>query len=86
MPTSCNASSPTQASQHASASPPPAIMNEPTAEAAEGFAAVNFPIIGIGASAGGLAAFEAFFSGLPADTDPGMAVSCSQLRLSLIHI
>ena len=32
-----------------------------------------FPIVGIGASAGGLAAFEAFFSGLPADTDPGMA-------------
>jgi two-component system, chemotaxis family, CheB/CheR fusion protein len=33
----------------------------------------GFPIIGIGASAGGLAAFEAFFSGMPADTDPGMA-------------
>jgi two-component system CheB/CheR fusion protein len=33
----------------------------------------NFPIVGIGASAGGLAAFEAFFSGMPADTDPGMA-------------
>jgi len=30
-----------------------------------------FPIVGIGASAGGLAAFEAFFSGMP--TDPGMA-------------
>ena len=29
--------------------------------------------MGIGASAGGLAAFEAFFSGMPADTDPGMA-------------
>ena len=35
--------------------------------------AVGFPIVGIGASAGGLAAFEAFFSGMPADTDPGMA-------------
>jgi len=34
---------------------------------------VGFPIVGIGASAGGLAAFEAFFSGMPADTDPGMA-------------
>jgi len=34
---------------------------------------VNFPIVGIGASAGGLKAFEAFFSGMPADTDPGMA-------------
>jgi len=33
----------------------------------------NFPIVGIGASAGGLAAFEAFFSGMPADCDPGMA-------------
>lgn len=35
--------------------------------------AVGFPIVGIGASAGGLAAFEAFFSGMPADIDPGMA-------------
>jgi len=33
----------------------------------------GFPIVGIGASAGGLAAFEAFFSGMPAATDPGMA-------------
>jgi two-component system CheB/CheR fusion protein len=33
----------------------------------------SFPIVGIGASAGGLAAFEAFFSGMPADIDPGMA-------------
>ncbi len=33
----------------------------------------GFPIVGIGASAGGLAAFEAFFSGMPADSDPGMA-------------
>lgn len=32
-----------------------------------------FPIIGIGASAGGLAAFEAFFSGMPTDMAPGMA-------------
>jgi two-component system CheB/CheR fusion protein len=32
-----------------------------------------FPVVGIGASAGGLAAFEAFFSGMPADTDPEMA-------------
>jgi len=32
-----------------------------------------YPIVGIGASAGGLAAFEAFFSGMPADTDTGMA-------------
>jgi two-component system CheB/CheR fusion protein len=33
----------------------------------------EFPIVGIGASAGGLAAFEAFFSGMPAETDPGIA-------------
>jgi two-component system CheB/CheR fusion protein len=33
----------------------------------------HFPIVGIGASAGGLAAFEAFFSGMPAGTNPGMA-------------
>jgi two-component system CheB/CheR fusion protein len=35
--------------------------------------AAGFPIVGIGASAGGLAAFEAFFSGMPIDTDPDMA-------------
>jgi two-component system CheB/CheR fusion protein len=33
----------------------------------------DFPIVSIGASAGGLAAFEAFFSAMPADVDPGMA-------------
>ncbi len=33
----------------------------------------NFPIVGIGASAGGLAAFEAFFRHMPAETDLGMA-------------
>jgi two-component system CheB/CheR fusion protein len=33
----------------------------------------GFPVVGIGASAGGLAAFEAFFAGLPTDEDPGMA-------------
>jgi two-component system CheB/CheR fusion protein len=33
----------------------------------------GFPIVGIGASAGGLSAFETFFSGMPADTEPGMA-------------
>ncbi len=32
-----------------------------------------FPVVGIGASAGGLAAFEAFFAGMPADVDTGMA-------------
>ncbi len=33
----------------------------------------NFAIVGIGASAGGLKAFEAFFSGIPADTALDMA-------------
>jgi two-component system, chemotaxis family, CheB/CheR fusion protein len=33
----------------------------------------GFPIVGIGASAGGLAAFEAFFAGMPVDVDPDMA-------------
>ena len=33
----------------------------------------GFPIVGIGASAGGLAAFEAFFSVMPTDGGPGMA-------------
>jgi two-component system, chemotaxis family, CheB/CheR fusion protein len=35
--------------------------------------AAGFPIVGIGASAGGLAAFEAFFSGMPVDKHPDMA-------------
>ena len=34
---------------------------------------LGFPIVGIGASAGGLAAFESFFSGMPVDAEPGMA-------------
>lgn len=33
----------------------------------------EFPIVGIGASAGGLAAFENFFSAISDDTNPGMA-------------
>jgi two-component system CheB/CheR fusion protein len=36
-------------------------------------AAKKFPIVGIGASAGGLAAIEAFLSAMPADTEPGFA-------------
>lgn len=34
---------------------------------------VDFPIVGIGASAGGLAVFESFFSAISDDTNPGMA-------------
>lgn len=33
----------------------------------------NFPIVSIGASAGGLRAFEAFFSDIPKDVSPGVA-------------
>ncbi|MFO7540672.1 MAG: chemotaxis protein CheB [Chloroflexota bacterium] len=33
----------------------------------------DFPTVGIGASAGGLAAFEKFFAAMPSDSDPGMA-------------
>jgi two-component system CheB/CheR fusion protein len=40
---------------------------------ADPVAAAGFPIVGIGASAGGLAAFEAFFASMPAKADPGMA-------------
>ena len=38
-----------------------------------GAVGTGFPVVGIGASAGGLAALEVFFSNMPADTDPGMA-------------
>ncbi len=54
----------------------PAERSVPSSEAAAPPAedsSTGFPIVGIGASAGGLAAFEAFFSGMPAGTDPGMA-------------
>lgn len=53
----------------------PAPDNDKANEAQESLklAAVDFPIVGMGASAGGLAAIEAFFSGMPADSDPGMA-------------
>ncbi|WP_296444081.1 CheR family methyltransferase [Rhodoferax sp. UBA5149] len=57
------------------AAPAPAADHAQTIETQkpDDLAAADFPIVGIGASAGGLAAFEAFFSGMPADTDPGMA-------------
>ncbi len=50
-------------------SPAPVTAPEPP----ESASALPFPVVGIGASAGGLAAFEAFFSGLPHHVDPGMA-------------
>src|ERR1035438_4427320 len=53
---------PLQETVHPQAIEPPPAPNQP-----------GCPIVGIGASAGGLAAFEAFFSGMPAGSDPGMA-------------
>ena len=50
-------------------SPAPEVAASEPIESGKG----SFPIVGLGASAGGLAAFEAFFSGLPADRLPGMA-------------
>ena len=44
-----------------------------TAKVVQDCTPVDFPVVGIGASAGGLAAFEAFFSGMPPDRDPNMA-------------
>ncbi len=55
------------------------IVNAETADpaavapASAKLADARFPIVGIGASAGGLAAFEAFFAGMPLDNDPNMA-------------
>jgi two-component system CheB/CheR fusion protein len=55
---------------------PAAAEVEPTSPAAPGPDAgpePRFPIVGIGASAGGLAAIEAFFSAIPGETSTGMA-------------
>ena len=52
---------------------PPADAQPVEAHAAAPLSPDGFPIVGIGASAGGLAAFEAFFSGMPIDVDPDMA-------------
>jgi two-component system CheB/CheR fusion protein len=52
---------------------PEATLDPITVEPPFGHDVHGFPIVGIGASAGGLVAFEAFFSGMPADIDPGMA-------------
>jgi two-component system, chemotaxis family, CheB/CheR fusion protein len=57
----------------ASAPAMPAPLESPTEAGSIARPEVGFPIVGIGASAGGLAAFEAFFSAMPADRDPGMA-------------
>ncbi len=54
------------------AAPDPAVASEPGA-LPDWQGQTQLPIVGIGASAGGLAAFQAFFSAMPVDTDPGMA-------------
>ena len=54
--------------------PPPA-ENHAAASPPEPYAAPDDPflVVGLGASAGGLAAFEDFFAGLPMNAEPGMA-------------
>lgn len=42
-------------------------------QVADAPASLGYPIVGLGASAGGLSAFQAFFSALPADDDLGIA-------------
>ncbi|MDT8341394.1 MAG: chemotaxis protein CheB [Longimicrobiales bacterium] len=44
-----------------------------TVERIDPAAITGFPVVGLGASAGGLAAFEEFFSGVPAHAPTGMA-------------
>ncbi|MBN2258695.1 MAG: chemotaxis protein CheB, partial [Anaerolineaceae bacterium] len=48
-------------------------VTAPTGATAKSEQEIDFPIVGIGASAGGLAAFEAFFANMPAATESGMA-------------
>jgi two-component system CheB/CheR fusion protein len=48
-------------------------IKQDSKKAVANIAGFNFPIVGIGASAGGLSAFEEFFSGMPTDSDPDMA-------------
>ena len=52
---------------------PSALPATPADNVATSRAPADFPIVGIGASAGGLSAFEAFFSGMPANANPNMA-------------
>jgi two-component system, chemotaxis family, CheB/CheR fusion protein len=56
-----------------SAKAPTEIVNPEQVEQPPEQQSAGFPIVGIGASAGGLAAFEAFFATMPPDSEPGMA-------------
>ena len=62
-----------QPTSPASIEPPLAAAIASSEAAAQPANAEGFPIVGIGASAGGLAAFEAFFSGMPKEMASGMA-------------
>ncbi|MEJ2737981.1 MAG: chemotaxis protein CheB [Anaerolineae bacterium] len=55
------------------ASPEEKRVTAPIGATAKSEQEIDFPIVGIGASAGGLAAFEAFFANMPAITESGMA-------------
>ncbi|RKT44568.1 chemotaxis protein CheB [Thiocapsa rosea] len=65
----------TEPSSPPTPTPTPTPTEDPNATGPppERSAAPPFPIVGIGASAGGLAAFEAFFSAIPRDIETGMA-------------
>ncbi|MEI7831908.1 MAG: CheR family methyltransferase [bacterium] len=56
-----------------SSAPPVAGAEQQSPVAAVENSTNDFPIVGIGASAGGLASFEAFFRNMPADSESGMA-------------
>lgn len=62
---------PKHRSAHTETNASPANTQLPQEERASQTA--QFLVVGIGASAGGLGAFEAFFSGVPSDTNPNMA-------------
>ncbi|MEI6970754.1 MAG: chemotaxis protein CheB [bacterium] len=53
--------------------PVPAAADAATVSVGAAEGVCGFPVVGIGASAGGLSALELFFSGMPAGTVPGMA-------------
>jgi two-component system CheB/CheR fusion protein len=53
--------------------PPPANVRTPATTRKKAPAPLSFPIVGIGASAGGLAAIEEFLAAMPTGRPPGMA-------------
>ncbi len=73
LPSPCQHATMTTTPPDQSTEPGEATPNVGTGISTDSEVFATFPIVGIGASAGGLAAFEAFFSGMPADEEPGMA-------------